>query len=193
MGINSAVEHLSITQKVAILLLSAKSFQPIKGKLWFQKEFFLVAENLSQLQEETDFEEDLLGPYSEIVDEELEQLRLEGIVEKRKLQLTPLGREIAKSLQSKVSNNFLQLVSDIKSFLNDLTEDELLGFIYFSYPYMTTESIRYKQIEENRQQIAISLYRKGKVSLGKASQIAGISQEDFIEKLREKRITIFSE
>lgn len=193
MEANSADEFLSVTQKVAILLLSAKSFQPIRGKLWFQKELFLIAKNLPRLEEETDFEEDLLGPYSEIVDEELEQLRIEGIVDSKRLELTPLGREIAKRLQSKVSNDFLQLVSDVKSLLNDLTEDELLGFIYFSYPDMITESIRFRQIEQNRQQIAISLYRKGKVSLGKASQIAGISQEEFIEKLKENRINVFSE
>jgi len=59
-------EYLSDIQKISILLFSTNNFEPIRGKLWFQKELFLVAENIPRLQEETDFEEDLLGPYSEI-------------------------------------------------------------------------------------------------------------------------------
>ena len=189
---NYADEYLSVTQKIAILLLSANLFEPIRGKLWYQKELFLVAENIPHLEEEIDFEEDLLGPYSEIADDELEQLRIEGIVDKRKLRLTPFGRKLAKLLESKASKNLLQLVSDIKSFLNHLTKDELLGFVYFSYPEMRTESVEFERIKENRRLIAIRLYEKGKVSLGKAAEIAELSQEEFIETLREKGIPVFS-
>lgn len=185
-------EYLSFTQKIAILLLSANLFEPIRGKLWFQKELFLVAENIPRLEEEADFEDDLLGPYSEIADGELEQLRIEVIVDKRKLRLTPFGRKIAKLLELEVGKNLIQLISDVKSFINNLTKDELLGFIYFSYPKMKTESIEYERIKENRQPIAISLYKKRKVSLGKAADIAGLSQEEFIEKLRAKGISVFS-
>lgn len=189
---NNIEEYLSVTQKIAILLLSANLFEPIRGKLWYQKELFLVAENIPRLEEETDFEEDLLGPYSEIADDEFDQLRIEGIVDKRKLRLTPFGRRLAKSLESKAGKNLLQLISEMKSFLNNLTKDELLGLIYFSYPKMRTESVEFERIEENRLPIAIRLYEKGKVSLGKASEVAGLSQEDFMEILREKGIPVFS-
>lgn len=190
---NKVEEYLSLTQKYAILLLSANDFEPVKGKLWFQKELFLIAENVPNLEEETEFEEDLLGPYSEIADAELKQLQTEGIVDTAKLRLTPFGKEIAKRIESKVSKNVLEIISDMKSFLNDLTEDELLGFIYFSYPKMAIESIKLERIRKNRQKIAVGLYRKKKVSLGKASNIAGVSQEEFIEKLREIGISVFSE
>lgn len=185
-------EYLSITQKIAILLLSANLFEPIRGKLWYQKELFLIAENIPRLREDTDFEEDFLGPFSETARDELKQLQIEGIVDKRKLRLTPLGIRIAKLLESKANKNLLQLISETKSFLNGLTKDELLGFVYFSYPEMKTESIEFNQIEKNRQPIAISLYGKKKVSLGKAAEIAGLSQEEFIEILREKGIPVFS-
>lgn len=192
MEIRHLAEYLSITQKISILLFSANNFGPIRGKLWFQKELFLISENISQLEDETDFDEDLLGPYSELADVELEQLQTEGIVDKKKLKLTPFGKEVAKWMESKARRNFLKLISDIKSFLNDLTKDELLGFIYFSYPEMTPESVEFERIKEKRQPIAISLYRKKKVSLGKASSIAGVSQEEFIEKLRTMGIDVFS-
>jgi len=185
-------EYLSITQKIAILLLSANLFKPLKGKTWFQKELFLIAENIPSLKEDADFEEDFLGPYSETARDELEQLRTEGIVDKRKLRLTYLGRRLAKLLEEKAGNNLLQFISDIKSFLNNLTLDELLGFIYFSYPEFRIESIEFERIKKNRMPIATSLYKKGKVSLGKAAEVSGLSQEAFIGTLREKSIPVFS-
>lgn len=186
-------ENLSLIQKVSLLLLSANNFERVRGKLWFQKELFLIAENMPNLKEEAVFEEDLLGPYSETLDVDLKQLQIEGIASKKKLELTPLGKNIAERLRSKVSVSALKIISDMKTFLNDLTEDELLGFIYFSYPEMRIESIKFEEIEENRQPIAIGLYRKKKVGLGKASKIAGLSQEEFIEKLRGSGIIVYSE
>ena len=186
-------ESFSLIQKVSILLLSANNFEGVRGKLWFQKELFLITENMPKLKEEAIFEEDLLGPYSETSDVELKQLQIEGIVSKKKLELTSLGKNIAERLQSKVKVNVLKMISDMKTFLNDLTEDELLGFIYFSYPDMRIESIKFKEIEERRQPIAVGLYRKKKIGLGKASKIAGLSQEEFIEKLRDSDIIVYSE
>jgi len=38
--------------------------------------------------------------------------------------------------------------------------------------------------------LAIELYREGKISLGKASEIAGITKEDMMEVLSRKKIPI---
>jgi len=192
MGNRDIESFLSNTQKIAILLLSANLFKPIRGKLWFQKELFLISENIPQLKEETDFEEDYLGPYSEFADNEFDQLKIEGIVEKRRLRLTAFGRELSRKLESKASKNLIQVISDIKSFLNNLSLDELLGFMYFSYPEFTTESIEFERIKKDRVPIAVSLFEKGKVSLGKAAEIAGSSQEELIKVLGEKGIPVFS-
>jgi predicted HTH domain antitoxin len=186
-------DDLSLTQRISILLIGANSFQPVKGKLWFQKELFLIAQNVKNLEEEADFEGDFIGPYSEIADEELDQLRREGIVEKEKVELTPYGREVAKHLQQESPLNILKLISEMKSFLNNLTKEELLGFIYYSFPEMREESVEFAEIERVRKQIAISLFKKGKVSLGKAASIAGLSQDELIGELRVTGIRVFSE
>lgn len=192
MEINKVQEYLSDIQKVSILLLGSNLCEQVRGKLWYQKELFLIAKNIPQLEEETDFEEDFLGPYSEIADSELEQLKIENIVEPKKLKLTTFGKKISNVLSSKSSKNLLQLISDIKSFANNLSNDELLGFIYFSYPTFTTESLEFDRIKKNRLPISISLFEKGKISLGKAAEIAGISQEEMIKLLKEKGIPVFT-
>jgi predicted HTH domain antitoxin len=175
--------HLTLTQKYTVLLLGANNTEPITGKVWFQKELFLISQNLPRLEEETEFEGSLLGPFSENANAELDRLQIEGLATlDGKIKLTPKGIEAADRLKLKASKETLELVSDMKSFINDLTEDEMLAYVYFSYPDMTLESIELDRIRERRIELAMSLYRKRKVSIGKASLIAGLSQEDFIRK-----------
>ena len=104
--------------------------------------------------------------------------------------MTPLGQKVAKILISKIDKETLKVISDIKTFFNDMTKDELLGYVYFSFPEMTEESIEYKNILAKREEIALSLFRKRKVSLGKASEIAGLPIEDFMKLLKLHNIPL---
>lgn len=188
------LENLTETQKYTLLLLSANNYEPVKGKLWFQKELFLLAKNSDELAEQTDFEADFMGPYSESADEELEQLEFAKVVENEgnKLILTGLGRDIAEILGKNTSNEEKEMIEDFKSELNDLTEDELLGFIYFTFPDMTTESIKIEKIKPKRKNIALSLFAKSKISLGKALEIAGMNIDAFIIEAKLKGIQIYT-
>jgi predicted HTH domain antitoxin len=189
---NHLEDDLSLTQKITILLLGANCSEPVRGKLWFQKELFLIAQNVPELEEETEFESDFIGPYSEIADEELDHLRIEGIVEKEKEKLTSIGEEIKKRIEKQFPSEIGQFVSEMKSFLNDLTKDELLGFIYYTYPRMRVESVEFERISGIRKDIAISLFKKGKVSLGKAAVIAGVTQEELIKLLHVIGVKVYS-
>ncbi len=188
------LENLTETQKYTLLLLSANNYEPVRGKLWFQKELFLLAKNSDELAEQTDFEADFMGPYSESADEELEQLEFAKVVEKEgnKLKLTGLGREIAKILEKNTSDEEKEMIEDFKSELNELTEDELLGFIYFTFPEMTIESVKFEKIKPKRMNIALSLYVKSKISLGNALEIAGINIDAFIKEAKLKGIQIYT-
>lgn len=191
---NNIENYLTLTQKYSILLLNANNNKPIRGKIWFQKELFLISENIPRLADETEFEEDLIGPLSINAAAELEHLQVEQLVKLNgKIRLTQKGLEIARRLELRASPETKAIISDMKSFLNDLSQDELLGFIYFTYPKMVTESIKFEEIKSKRGEIAVSLYRKRKVSIGKAAQIAGLSQEDFIRKAQANNVTVFSE
>lgn len=188
------LENLTETQKYTLLLLSANNYEPVRGKLWFQKELFLLAKNSDELAEQTDFEADFMGPYSESADEELEQLEFAKVVENEgnKLKLTGLGRDITEILEKNTSDEEKEMIEDFKSELNDLTEDELLGFIYFTYPEMTRESVKFEKIKPKRMNIALSLYAKSKISLGKALEIAGINIDAFMKEAKLKGIQIYT-
>jgi len=182
---------LTIVQKYLILLLGALNFKPLRGKTWLQKEMFLLSRNIENLRDEIYFEPHHYGPYSELLDQELENLEILGIVELNdKIKLTDVGRKVYTHLVSKLSPDELELIREIRSELDDLTEEELLALIYFSYPKMTKESRVLDRILKNREKIAVKLYLKEKVSLAKAAEIAGKSLSEFIKYLKRQGIKI---
>jgi predicted HTH domain antitoxin len=189
------IADLSNIQKYILVLLSTNNFELIKGNLWLQKELFLLSQNYDDLKHESEFEPYFLGPHSEVVEEELNDLFQAGLVNRddSKIKLTPLGKEIGSLLCQKISNENQKFISELKEFLNDLNQDELLGFIYFSYPDMRKESIKFENIKQKRNTIALNLYQKGKISLGKAAEIAGMTIETFIHLLKQRNIEVYRE
>jgi len=189
------IADLSSIQKYILVLLSSNNYESIKGNLWLQKELFLLAQTYDDLKNDSEFEPYFLGPHSEVVEEEFDDMLQAGLVDREdtKIKLTPRGKEIGLYLCQKINNENQKFISDLKEFLNDLSQDELLGFIYFSYPEMRKESIKFENIKQKRNTIALSLYRKGKISVGKAAEIAGMTIETFIRFLKQRNIEVHRE
>ena len=189
------IADLSSIQKYILVLLSSNNYESIKGNLWLQKELFMLSQTYDDLKNESEFEAYFLGPHSEVVEEEFDDMLQAGLVdrEESKIKLTPRGKEIGVYLCQKINNENQKFISDLKEFLNDLSQDELLGFIYFSYPEMRKESIKFENIKQKRNTIALSLYRKGKISVGKAAEIAGMTIETFIRFLKQRNIEVYRE
>jgi len=184
------LEDLSEVKKNLLLLLIAKSNEPIPGKIWFQKELFLISKNREELAEEADFESYFWGPYSELADSEMVELIQLGIVKKidSKYALTDVGRDIANTIFKKSSKDEKQLIEDVKEFLNSLRKDELLLFIYVSYPETIEDAVEFKQLLPKRKEIAIRMYKHKKVSIGKSAELAGISVNEMIQELQKRNI-----
>jgi uncharacterized protein YwgA len=182
--------ELSPVQAFLILLVGSRNSEPVKGKTWLQKEMFLITKNTS-LKNELYFEPHFYGPYSETVEVELENLAiLELIKADGEIRLTHKGEEAYSDLLKVVSREKLELIEEVKEELNDLSEDELLAYIYFSFPETTKEAVRFENIKKKRIKLALNLYEKGKVSLGKASEIAGMSTKSFIDYLRDAGLEV---
>ena len=184
------LEDLGEVKRNLILLLSSKSNEPVKGKLWYQKELFLLSKNIPELEEEAGFEPYFWGPHSELADSEMEDLVQLGVVRHTVgtgYVLTKLGQDIASSV-CKDSKDNEALIEDVKDFLNSLSKDELLLYIYASYPETAEDAVEIKNLLPKRKDIAIALYKKDKVSVGKASEIAGVSVNSMIRELQSKGI-----
>ena len=188
--IDEKIAELNEVDKFILLLLGAKNKEPIPGPIHLQKEMFILSNLFPVLDDETDYEPYFLGPHSEIVAGEAEQLSMSGLINavSGNIRLTKDGIEAYQKLMKNASENEIEKIEEFKDFLNDLTKDELLAFIYFSYPSveeLEKESIEYKDLLPKRKKLAISLYKKEKLSAQKAAQIAGEDLEDFIHELEK--------
>ena len=180
-----------VMKRISLLLLSVNNGEEINGKVRFMKELFLLSLNIPELAEEADFEADQYGPSSdEIINawEELEQYDLISN-ENGKYSIAQNGLEIVDKLNEN-SVDDLHLITDMKDLCNEITLNELLALVYFSYPEMTIESNVVHRIIGKREYYAMQLFRKEKISLSKASEIAGIPLLSFYKILKSKGISI---
>ena len=180
---SNIVDSLDVLQRFILAVVGAQDKAPIRERLWLQKEIFLIANANELLADASGFSPHLQGPFSEAVDAALDDLRSLGLVGYDNygghIHLTSAGVAAHENLVRDMPKQVKEQVEDIKGSFNDLTEIELLVFIYYSYPAMTEESVHLEKVRKNRLPASISLYKKGKVSLEKAAQIAGVNLLEF--------------
>ncbi|MFA5268383.1 MAG: hypothetical protein WC379_10465 [Methanoregula sp.] len=185
-SIEEIVEDLTDLDLAILQLLHADNDDPLKGKVTYQKEMFLIADYIDKIREEAEFIPHTFGPYSEAAENEMGNLRSLGLVreEGHKYRITDTGVAALRKAKHAFSEEEIEAIQDFKKFLNDLSEDELLLFIYVSHPDFTKESAVYEGVIRKRVPVAVSLYKKGKVSLEKAAFLAGLPVEKFLDRAR---------
>jgi len=188
-----ALRALTDIQSIIILLAHADN-TPIRGRTWLQKEIFLLSERVEKIREDTSYEPDLMGPYSDIIEEELVQLEQIGVIsiDSNKISLTSQGKQIAIELEKKEIPEVLGYIRDYKKFLNDLSEDELLCFIYSSRPDMTEESVKYNRLKPKMENILLNLVLKEKISMSRAAELLNKDTEYVMNKLKDRKQKILS-
>lgn len=179
---------LTDIQSIIILLANAGNI-PIKGRTWLQKEMFLLSERVEKIREDVSYEPDLMGPYSDVIEEELIQLENLGIVliDDNKISITPSGKQVARILEKKEPVEVLQYIKDYKEFLNDLSQDELLCFVYSSRPDMTKESVKFEKLKPKMEKVLLNLVMKEKISKSRAAELLNKDLEYIIDKLKDKQ------
>lgn len=182
-----------------LCLLNSFNQEPILGKTKLMKELFFISNNIPSLKKIFGFEADNYGPSSDAVSRFLEDLSLFNVISLKnrsksvssdyyEYSLTDFGEKILKCIEDKPID--AELIEDMKLLFNGLTTDESLALTYFSFPETTAESLVKNRIEKNREKLALNLYKKNKVSLTKASYIAGMSIDSFLELLRKNNILV---
>jgi predicted HTH domain antitoxin len=188
-------EELDIGEKLVLYSIGALGNSPIRSKTKLQKLLFLFSNVFEKFKEPLDFEAHLFGPYSESIDYILEDLTKLDLVEKRGsyYRLSSRGIDIYNKIRIKeIKEHMKTVMEDFKGFLNDLTQEELLAFVYVTYPEYIEEAAKWDEIKEKRKEIAISLLRKNKISFGKAAEISGFNQEEF-QKILKRRLVRWRE
>jgi Uncharacterised protein family (UPF0175). len=175
-------------EQLIIYSIGALGNTPLRGRLRLQKLLFLISNVFENFKALLEFEPHLYGPYSEAVDDILDDLISLGLIDKEdsRYVLTKKGIDIYNHLKSR--KELVDVIEDFKNFLKDLSGDEILVFVYVLYPEYIGESIVWDDLKKDRIKIAKSLLRKEKISFGKASEIAGLGISEFEGLLKEENI-----
>ena len=151
---------------------------PFFGDVIFQKELFLIGNCIERIGDEADSAPHLFGPYSESAEVALDGLISLGVVRRSEGGYTLVWEKVCSALHPEES----EAIDDFKEFLNDLSVDDLLLFVYVTYPEYAHESRRLRKIQQRRAPLSASLYRE--VSLEKAVFLAGMNIESYLDHLR---------
>jgi len=183
-SIEDIVEDLTDLDLAILQLLHAGDNDPLKGKVAFQKEMFLIADYIDKIREQAEFIPHTFGPYSEAAEKGMRNLKSLGLVKEKyhEYQITPTGVAVLSKAKSAFTAEQVEAIQGYKEFLNDLSRDEILLFVYISYPDFIEKSAVFERMIRKRIPTAISLYNKGKVSLEKAAFLAGLPVEKFLDR-----------
>lgn len=179
-----------LSKQYMLFLLAALNEKPIKNKINLMKMLFFISLNIPQLEQEFNFEADNYGPSSDVVNRNLEYLIKDAFLteDKQGYKLYKLGKEYLNLHE--FDNIDLELIEDMKKLFDGLNSEEVCALTYFTFPETTTESLIRSRIIENREKIAVNLFKKNKISVEKASEIAGLHLKEFTDLLYKKNIKI---
>ena len=181
-------EEFTLLEKVILVLLYLREKSPILGKLRLQRMIFLISQDLEKLKEELDFEPHKYGMYDQTIDNALEWLEQDGFITiDKNITLTKKGIEKAEEILKDFSEEEIEIIEEVKELFENLSESEILALLYFKFPEFAKYSEKLDKITKKRKELAISLYKKGKISIGAASEIAGVSIKEFMEMLKKNR------
>ena len=168
---------------VLVLSMEDRTKQKAMNRLHFHKTLYYF-ENLQQ-DKEISFSNYLYGVVSFELQENLDTLVESGLVTKigTKYVLTQEGEALAKRLLSEYDENTLRKLKYSKYLLNDLSDKELLYFMYMTFEETQVNSIEFKNLQKNKEKWVKNLFEKDRINSATAAQWLSISQRDFLESL----------
>ncbi|WNY24487.1 hypothetical protein [Methanolapillus millepedarum] len=162
--------ELDDKEKLIIYSIGSNN-QPIKTKIEYQKLLFLVSTIFPQFKEDLDFEPYNYGPYSEVADVLIEEFMVMGYVLTDTNQKAPYyslasdGLDEYTKIQSE--DNFSEIrdiVDKTKRFVDELSDKELLVYVYVNYPEYIENSIIWDRLEKELPRIFDSLVAKNVIT-----------------------------
>ncbi|MCS7369465.1 MAG: UPF0175 family protein [archaeon GBS-70-058] len=190
--LRDVVTEISTVEKYILALIYAAGGR-VKGKLWFEKEMFELSKAFNELADELEFSAYSFGPFSEALDDYMDMLVNSGLIvfEDSNLKLTDKGLKWAETIWSSLSKREKEVTKAIVEFMEELEYDELLLYTYVTHPEMAEKSSVKESILRRREEIALKMLEKEKISLSLAAKLANIPETELIEKAVKRGIKPF--
>jgi len=183
-------EEFTLLEKIILVLLYLSRNNRKIDKLRLTKMIFLISYDIKELREELDFKIYKTEIYDQNINDILDGLKQDGFIKikNKYIMLTEKGIEEAEKIFKEFSKKEIDILEEVLDLFDGTTDDEILAVFYFKVPGFSELSGPLPKIIKNRKKLAISLYRKGKISIGAASEIAGMNIKDFMEMLKKKNL-----
>jgi len=179
---------------IVLEILRSRDNEPIKQKILFQKIAFLSLRNFKKFFQISDFKPHRFGPYSAPLDTSSAQLVELGdikINQNGEFEITEEGKEYSDRLHTqledeeskKMDEELENIINTVKEDFNDFTTDEILAFIYKSFPEYVEPSIKAEELEYEK--IFLKMYEEGKIGVSKIAELMDWTYDrayDFIKR-----------
>lgn len=156
----------------------------ISGQTWMQNMMYAASKAHPQL--EYGFVPHMRGMYSQRLKNILHDLEKDGLVcmekdgeERQPVHLTWRGRQEAEEAIKDVEPNVLRSLRSLKSVFNGLKYNEMISLSYTKFPEMLEKSEIRDEYQAWRKDAALSMVRRGKISMSLGAQIYGTGVADF--------------
>jgi len=183
-------EEFTLLEKIILVLLYLNRNNQKINNLRLTKMIFLISYDIKELGEELDFKIYKTEIYDQNINDILDGLKQDGFIKikNKYIMLTEKSIEEAEKFFKEFSESEIDILEEVLDLFDGTTDDEILAVFYFKVPGFSELSGPLPKIIKNRKKLAISLYRKGKISIGAASEIAGMNIKDFMEMLKKKNL-----
>lgn len=169
-----------------ILYCIGSSNEPLKSKVKIQKLIFLCVQALPDvLDEEFNFSTHKKGPYSQEVDETVLTFNDYGLINAN-YSLTLKGKDTYSFISP--HQILKEVIYDNEEFIEGLNEDEILTYIYLTYPQSRIDSEEWSRLKNNLGSTIVSLLQKGKISFSRAAELSGMNSVTYAEYLKKNKI-----
>ena len=171
-----------------MLLLAGADDESVRGHTMLQKMLYVLAKDIGDSDVESSFRPHDYGPYSQQVADGLDGLSKEGLVSHvpGKIALTPAGRVAAGNAGSNLNEAEVAILRECKRFFNNMTNEQLLLYIYLSYPDMAANSRVCDSIVPRAEDIVMDMVKDEKISSGRAAEILKVPFRDILYMMKRR-------
>ena len=158
-------EEAELIDKWILVLLYTNNNDPIKGRIRFAKDFFLIAEKfLPDLYSSSEFYPYHFGPYSTRFGVRVNSLRRNNLIQSKlvnqdwEYSLTEEGTQLANPFIKDIAGDLLSKIGNIKNKNKNLSLKNLLKDLYIDYPNFAKRAVR--KTEFSLEKVNLTNYEK---------------------------------
>ena len=176
-----------------MLLLANEGGESVRGHAVLQKMLYVLSKDIGDDDVESSFKPYDHGPYSQQAADELDSLSRDGLVAHAdgKVAITPAGRAVAEDASGGLDMTEAASLRGCKRFFNNMTDEQLLLYIYLLYPDMAVNSRTYDDIVSRAEDIVMSMIKEEKISTGRAAEILKVSYRDVLAMMGRHGMSLY--